>query len=200
MRKVLLIALPLMFLLSRAAPEAQESQQKSDLKKCISSDGSVFNALSCPTTARVTKFEKAVVDEPGYTVEDYDTCIKRGKDWPESEAKEGLKKNCKQMADLGGFPGYHPGFKSPGFIVTFETPSAVYVVSAQAKCGNVKPDGTCDFSGGPGVIVGDTYKFTPPTGDSTVVILTETKDGTDYARLVGNMDSVTEKPAEKPKR
>lgn len=189
-----------MFLLSGAAPEAQESQQKSGLKKCISSDRSVFYALSCPTTARVTKFEKAVVDEPGYTVEDYDTCIKHGKDLSEGEAKEALKKNCKQMADLGVSPGYHPGFKSPGFIVTFETPSAVYVVSAQAKCGNVKSDGTCDLSGGPGVVVGDTYIFTPPTGESTFVILAETKDGTDYVRLIGNMDSVTEKPAEKPKR
>ena len=207
MRKVVLsVALLPMFVLSTAGSKVQQAQQKIEppagWKKCISSDG-VFYAPSCPTTARVTKLQKSIIDVPGYTVEDYDTCMQRGKDWPEGELREWLKRTCKQGEDLrvesGSAPGYYPGHKSPGYIVTFETPTAVYIASAQARCGNLKSDGTCDFSGGPGVVVGDTYIFTPPTGDSTDITLAEKENGTTYVRLSGNMDSVTEKAAEKTK-
>jgi len=198
-------ALMVFFQLCCANSGAQQAQEKitppPSLKKCTPSDGAVYYALSCPTTARVTKIEKAVVDVPGSTVEDYDTCIKRAKDWPEGVLKESVKKNCKLLEDLGGSPGYHPGYKSPGYVITFETSLAVYVISAQAKCGNVKPDGTCDFSGGPGVVVGDTYIFEPPTGDSTLVELDELENGIKHFRLMGHINSVTEKAAtDKPKK
>jgi hypothetical protein len=190
------------------AGRTQQSERKvtppDSWEKCTKSDGSVFYAPSCSTTARITKIEKAVVEEPGTTVVDYDTCVKREKDWQEGELKDYLKKTCKQMADLdkemGVLPGYYPGHKEPGYNITLETPLAVYVVSALGKCGNVKPDGTCDFSGGPGVVVGHSYIFDPPSRDSTVVTLAEEENGTQYARVIGYVQSVAEKSVEKPTR
>jgi V8-like Glu-specific endopeptidase len=156
------------------------------------------------TTARVIGIEHAIITEPGYSVEDYAACMKSTADWPDSEDKKAVveeqEKTCKKLDELhkseGMLPGYYPPKKEPGYVVTFETPTARYILSTVGRCTKMVENGQCGGEWVPDVAVGQSYIFYPPRAGETQLALSDppVKEGAvPEVRLIGHLESVIEK-------
>lgn len=181
---------------SATAPDGSTTDWvPSGWKRCRKDDGEDYYAFSCPTTATVTKIENAIITVPGLTVEDYQTCIKRGQELPEG-IKRAMEAQCKQIADLGIPPGDDPATKERGFLVTFETSDAVYVAWEQGRCDKVVGD-RCGGDWVVDVVVGQKYEFTR-LSDTLVMLSDLPRQGepdNKVAELMGNLESMVQKKA-----
>jgi S1-C subfamily serine protease len=153
-------------------------------------------------TARVIGIEHTLITLPGYTVKDYAACMKSAEDAPDFEGKkavvEELKKNCKKLDEInkGIPPGYYPPRKQAGYMVTFETATARYVVSTVGSCKEVLENGQCGGEDVPDVVVGQSYIFHRSCIGETDMCLDDppVKEGAvSEVKLIGHLESVVEK-------
>jgi hypothetical protein len=154
--------------------------------------------------ARVVAIEHAIITLPGWTVKDYATCMKSTEDVPDFEGKKGvveeLIKNCGKLDEMhkrtGILPGYYPPSKESGYMVTFETATARYVVSTLGACKEVLENGQCGGERVPDVVVGRAYLFDPPRVGEMQLYLSDPpvkKGAVPEVRLIGHLESVVEK-------
>jgi hypothetical protein len=156
------------------------------------------------TTARVIGIEHAIITLPGMTVKDYATCMKSAEDVANFEGKkavvEEIRKSCKKFdgmhKTMGVLPGYYPPKKEMGYMVTFETAAAMYVVSTLGSCKEMLENGQCGGEWVPDVVVGEAYIFNPPRAGETQLYLSEIPskdDSIPNVKLIGHLESAVEK-------
>lgn len=161
-------------------------------------------APSKETTARVVGIERATITLPGHTVKDYAACMKSAADLPDFQGKkavqEEMKKDCEKLDELhkrqGISPGYYPPTKGQGYMITFETSTATYIVSTVGRCEEVLANGQCGGEWVPNVMVGRTYLFHPSCIGETDMCLADTpvkEDAVPEVRVIGHLESVVEK-------
>jgi len=153
------------------------------------------------TTARVIGIEHTIITLPGHTVPDYAACMKGIGDWQEGELKKAAVKECKQLDEIHKSMGplhgyYYPPRRELGYLVTFETPIAVYVVSSLGKCTEMDVNEQCRGEWVPNVVFGQSYMFLPSRiGDTDIGLADPTvnKGAVPEVLLIGHLESVVEK-------
>ena len=150
------------------------------------------------TTAHVIGIERTIITLPGYTIPDYATCVKVPVDMPDDEVKK-VEYHCKELDKIRKSlrTSYVPPRKESGYMVTFETATARYVVSTVGRCTQWLENGECGGEVGVDVVVGQLYTFYLRAGD-TVVLLTSPPGKDDFLRVAdivlrGHLESVVEK-------
>jgi V8-like Glu-specific endopeptidase len=152
--------------------------------------------------ARVIGIERTIITLPGWTHKSYAQCMKSAEDVPDFEGKKAVveenKKGCKKLdeATKGIPPGYYPPTKEPGYMITFETATALYVVSYLGACKDVLENGQCGGEIVPNIVVGKSYIFYPSCIGETDICLGDppVKEGAvPEVRLIGHLESVVEK-------
>jgi hypothetical protein len=153
------------------------------------------------TTVHVIGIEHTIITLPGYTVPDYAACMKGIGDWQDGEVKKAAVKECKQLDEIHKSMGtlhgyYYPPRKESGYLVTFETPTALYVVSTRGRCTEMDVNGQCRGEWVPNVVFGQSYTFLPSRIGDTDIGLADPpvkKGAVPEVRLMGHLESVVEK-------